>query len=174
MKEFPCYDCPDIGEDAPRCNKWKHCKRYHGWIWSKGIKGLAIFIAGLIEERQKTKRTGENRIDRVDEIRARCNHKLTGRNKYHGYIATKSSKHGEGVYDSIIERLYQCEYEDIPHLLAEIERLRKYEADHAWKTAEWLAARQKLCEAIARTEKAERERDEYKAALQNWHEPEEV
>ena len=57
------------------------------------------------------------------EIKARANKKLTGKNKFHGYIATKSSKHGEGVYDAIINRLYQCEYEDIPALIAEVERL---------------------------------------------------
>lgn len=70
--------------------------------------------------------------NRIAEIAARCEKPLTGRNKYHGHIATKSSKHGEGVYDTIIERLYQYEYEDIPYLLSQlaerdrtIERLRE-------------------------------------------------
>jgi hypothetical protein len=64
-------------------------------------------------------------MTRIEEIQERAHKKLTGLNKFHGYIATKSSKHGEGVYDAIIQRLYQCEYEDIPFLLDELTRLRR-------------------------------------------------
>ena len=57
----------------------------------------------------------------ADEIvraaRGLCARSLTGLNKYHGYIATKSSKHGEGVYDAIIERLYRHEHGTVPRVV---------------------------------------------------------
>ena len=64
----------------------------------------------------------------ADEIvraaRGLCARSLTGLNKYHGYIATKSSKHGEGVYDAIIERLYRHEHGTVPELCDLIQSLQ--------------------------------------------------
>jgi hypothetical protein len=53
MTEFPCYDCDNIGEEVPRCTKWKRCKAYRAWIRSQGMKGLLIYAAGLIVERRE-------------------------------------------------------------------------------------------------------------------------
>ena len=63
MKKFPCYNCPRIGEEAPRCNDWKKCRSYRGWLRSQGIKGLVIYVAGLIVEHRKAKQAGEVKQD---------------------------------------------------------------------------------------------------------------
>lgn len=76
----------------------------------------------------------------ADEIvraaRGLCARSLTGLNKYHGYIATKSSKHGEGVYDAIIERLYRHEHGTVPELCDLIESLQAQLAAERVKYAE--------------------------------------
>jgi hypothetical protein len=76
-------------------------------------------------------------MTQIEEIRKRCEHKLTGKNKHQPGVGTKSSRHGEGVYDAIIRRLYECEYEDIPALLAEIDRLIKEVAEYKQALQNW-------------------------------------
>ena len=61
MKVFPCYDCPFIGDEAPRCKDWKACKKYRDWLRGKGFKGLAIYVASIIVERHKAAQAGEGK-----------------------------------------------------------------------------------------------------------------
>ena len=59
MKMFPCYGCANMGEEVPRCRNWKSCKAYRGLLRSNGIKGVAMYVAGLIAERRKAAQAGE-------------------------------------------------------------------------------------------------------------------
>src|SRR5574344_1541934 len=86
-----------------------------------------------------------NNNELIQQARELCEKRLTGINKYHGSIATKSSRCGDGVYDSIIERLYHFEYDIVPQLCDALEAM------------------------TTRAEKAEAERDTYKTALQALH-----
>ena len=54
MSKFPCYGCPDIGSDVPRCNNWDKCEKYRTWLRDQGIKGVAIYVACKIIERRKS------------------------------------------------------------------------------------------------------------------------
>ena len=56
----------------------------------------------------------------------------------------------------------KCEYEDVPYLLSEVDRL----------TEAHEAMLRDLQMRSAQVAALERERDEYKVALQNWHEGE--
>ena len=92
-------------------------------------------------------------MDRLEEIRQRAE-------------AAKAQKEkGDSITAACIA--WSIAINDIPYLLAEVDRL-----ESGWKGALELAnANAKLFDdAYARAEAAEHERDEYKAALQNWHE----
>lgn len=102
-------------------------------------------------------------MEKIEEIRARAGKKLTGINKYHGYIATKSSRYGEGVYDAIINRLYHCEYEDIPYLLDQADALQQENV----KLKDNIAIhRQEIGKILAENAALKSERDELKKALE--------
>lgn len=51
---FPCYYCNSMGPDVPRCDQWRKCKKYRKWLAGNGIKGLAIYLAGIIKERMNS------------------------------------------------------------------------------------------------------------------------
>ena len=91
----------------------------------------------------------------TDEIvraaRGLCARSLTGLNKYHGYIATKSSKHGEGVYDAIIERLYRHEHGIVPELCDLIESLQAQLSISQRRAQD---ARNELCQKCGRYREA--------------------
>jgi len=31
LKGFPCYECPNMGKSAPRCELFRNCTRYLTW-----------------------------------------------------------------------------------------------------------------------------------------------
>lgn len=37
---FPCYDCADIGDEAPRCNDFMTCEKWNNWAHEQGYKVL--------------------------------------------------------------------------------------------------------------------------------------
>ena len=126
-------------------------------------------------------------MDRLDEIRARCEAAALGpwwwslsdlRVVVWGGAQDGNAATGKQIVVDGDDDLTCCpenaEFitnarDDIPYLLAEVERLSgDYdEANRAYH--EWFKEAQN---ATARAEKAEAERDTYKVALQNWHEQE--
>ena len=86
----------------------------------------------------------------LEAIKARNKRKLTGINKHHGYITTTSSRCGIGVEDALVEKLYHCEYEDIPALLAEVERLAKGKQELIENREKWIRAHGELSAEVER------------------------
>jgi hypothetical protein len=35
---FPCYKCPNIGSDAPRCDSYQTCNKWNKWAAQGGEK----------------------------------------------------------------------------------------------------------------------------------------
>lgn len=115
-------------------------------------------------------------MDRLSEIRARCEAATTGPWKYqdNGFdggiygadhlMVVGGEPHEGRIEDGPDAQFIAHSREDIPYLLEEIERI-----ESGWKGALELANNNGriVMEQQARAEKAEAERGTYKAALQN-------
>lgn len=123
-------------------------------------------------------------MDRLSEIRARCEAATPGpweaKTNRHpqcngepwGWISGATGRiTWSGNLGKTNAAFIAHAREDIPYLLAEVERLQGKLQDQEYQIL-LDAMEQSRDEAIARAEKAEVEQDTYKAALQNWHEQE--
>lgn len=123
---------------------------------------------------------------RISEIRARCDAATPGPWEYRdngfdgGVYAANEILFGGEPCEGRIEpddpnaAFIAHARTDIPYLLVEIERLTK-EHNAMKQSCDGLRASHdnlyaRLRELTARAEQAERERNTYKAALENWHE----
>ena len=100
----------------------------------------------------------------LSAIEARNDRKLTGLTNHRGFMTTLSSKHGECDYEAVIGRLYQCEYEDIPALLAEVKRQAAEIAAATSERDEAVEIGDALCEEVENCYGRET------ALTQRWHE----
>ncbi|MFA5378471.1 MAG: hypothetical protein WC455_22140 [Dehalococcoidia bacterium] len=41
--EFPCYYCPNMGDETPRCNNYERCRKWRDWAADYIVKTLRSF-----------------------------------------------------------------------------------------------------------------------------------